>query len=269
VLRSQFSAEEWVKRQRSESEDVRTALSKLRRPLQVANGATQRLAGELAELSPPSPKLDRATKWLKILGDQTRRIQRFGEVCEQALRYRDGVLAPPPRAKNQLTAAVHQAIARYQAFADNRGIVIDREITPSECLLEADAEDLQCIVEHLLDNALRFSDPGQRIAVQLKVDPKFYTLRVTDQGPGIELSKTTAIFEKFVSIPRSQEPDIGELDTDLPHGSYEGTGLGLWLARSLAQRYQGTLTVEAPESGRGTSLVCRFEAPGRGSRGSV
>ena len=78
------------------------------------------------------------------------------------------------------------------------------------------------------------------------VDGKYVTLRVTDHGPGIAKSELKRIFRRFYRVP-------GSLATRV-----KGTGLGLYIVRSVAKRHGGSVWAESEGPGHGATFVLRL-----------
>jgi signal transduction histidine kinase len=105
------------------------------------------------------------------------------------------------------------------------------ELAP-DLLVSAEPDDIRRIVANLLDNAARYGGPGVRIRVATSRSERDAVLEVADDGPGIAAADVERIFEPFYRV---------HADAAGP----DGTGLGLALARSLAERSGGRLTVES------------------------
>ena len=89
---------------------------------------------------------------------------------------------------------------------------------------------------HGLENAARYSPSGSEIAVSAAVSDTAVFLRVADRGPGVAPSDRDRVFERFVRLPST--PAVA------------GTGLGLWIARSLVEMNGGRLTLaDSPTGG--------------------
>ena len=117
-----------------------------------------------------------------------------------------------------LSALVVEVVDIYQDSAEDMGYRLDAGIEDG-IRMRADAMQLRRLISNLLDNALKYSPPGSRIAVTLEPGPR---LSVEDDGPGIPLSEHGRVFEKFGR--GSQNRQIGH-------------GLGLALARAIAERH--------------------------------
>ena len=89
-------------------------------------------------------------------------------------------------------------------------------------------DEIQAAVSNLIDNAVKYSDKNVHIAVEIdRLDTRFATLRVIDRGAGIPGSELKRIFKRFYRVP-------GSLATRV-----KGTGLGLYIVRSVARRHGG------------------------------
>ena len=128
--------------------------------------------------------------------------------------------------------AVTDAAAVAGAAATRSGLILAPDL-----LVRADPDDVRRILANLLDNASRYGGPGVHIRVVTSGSEREVEVDVIDDGPGISAADAGRIFEPFFRV-----------DSDAT--SPDGTGLGLALARSLAERNGGHLTVESePEAG--------------------
>ena len=124
-----------------------------------------------------------------------------------------------------------------------------------------DAEELRTAVSNLLDNAVKYSPDGVRIAVELEVpDEKRVVLRVRDQGVGIPEHELKRIFKRFYRVTQRSLSQV------------KGTGLGLFIVRSIARKHGGRVFAESEGAGKGTTVTLelprkelpREELPGKG-----
>ncbi|MFP3558064.1 ATP-binding protein [Paraburkholderia sp. SIMBA_049] len=117
--------------------------------------------------------------------------------------------------------------------------------------VEADTTQCPLIIAHLLKNAATYTPPGGRIDVSVQADETEVALRVHDSGIGIAAADLEEIFELFRQTERSLARSPG------------GMGLGLTLARKLAELHGGTLVVRSGGLGRGSefTLTLRRAAP--------
>jgi two-component system, OmpR family, sensor histidine kinase SenX3 len=110
-----------------------------------------------------------------------------------------------------------------------------------------DPDELRAAVSNLIDNAIKYS--GQTVNVSIEateVEGKFVMLRVRDRGFGIAKTELKRIFKRFYRVP-------GPFATRI-----KGTGLGLYIVRSVAKRHRGRAWAESEGPGRGSTFVLQL-----------
>lgn len=117
--------------------------------------------------------------------------------------------------------------------------------------VSGDPEDLRAAVSNILDNAVKYSGKAVDVRVQLEADERSVVLRVQDQGVGIPRSELKAIFRRFYRVPNRTLPQV------------RGTGLGLFLVRTIAKRHGGRVFAESAGEGKGATVI--LELPRRAS----
>jgi len=116
-----------------------------------------------------------------------------------------------------------------------------------EMLVLGNAEELRTLVHNLFDNALKYSDEQKDIAVDIK-NPTLDTisLSVRDKGTGIPKSELKRIFKRFYRAQSAKTKQV------------KGTGLGLFIVRSVARRYGGDAYAESAGEGQGSTFFVRL-----------
>jgi two-component system sensor histidine kinase SenX3 len=110
-----------------------------------------------------------------------------------------------------------------------------------------DQDEVRAAVSNLIDNAVKYSGPEVNVRVETaKVDGKYASVRVSDQGAGIPKAELKRIFKRFYRVP-------GPLASRV-----KGTGLGLYIVRSVAKRHGGLAWAESQGPGRGSTFVLQF-----------
>jgi signal transduction histidine kinase len=110
-----------------------------------------------------------------------------------------------------------------------------------------DLDEVRAAVSNLIDNAVKYSGPDVNVMVETaKVDGKFTSVRVKDEGPGIPKAELKQIFKRFYRVS-------GPLATRV-----KGTGLGLYIVRSVAKRHGGRAWAESEGPGRGSTFVLQL-----------
>jgi len=110
-----------------------------------------------------------------------------------------------------------------------------------------DPDEVKAAVSNLIDNAVKYSGGAVNVTVETApVDGKFVSVRVKDQGVGIPKIELKQIFKRFYRVP-------GPLATRV-----KGTGLGLFIVRSVAKRHGGRAWAESEGPGRGSTFVLQL-----------
>jgi signal transduction histidine kinase len=109
--------------------------------------------------------------------------------------------------------------------------------------------DLDIVFRNLLDNAVKYSLPDPHVEVMAqRADSGKVVVRVADNGPGIPIAQRSQVFRRFVRLG-------SELERSKP-----GTGLGLFLVRSLVKQLRGKVTVKGRFPDRGTVMEVELPA---------
>ena len=121
---------------------------------------------------------------------------------------------------------------------------VTTRVSPTLPPIEGDRERLRQLLWNLLANAVKYTVTGDEVEVAADAENGVVALSVRDHGPGIPPESHRLIFEKF-----------GRVSQD--GGSQPGAGLGLYIARSIAEAHGGTLDVES-EAGTGATFIVRL-----------
>ncbi|WP_168789408.1 sensor histidine kinase [Paraburkholderia aromaticivorans] len=133
-----------------------------------------------------------------------------------------------------LSALIAGVLEELIAFAQSREIDLGAELEDG-MIVTGDEALTAALVTNLVDNALRYTQPGGRVTVHTARRNDMAIVRVIDNGPGIKAEARARVFERFYRA--SSHAD--------------GTGLGLPIVREIAHRQGGTVTLESGEDGIG------------------
>ncbi|MBL4690946.1 MAG: PAS-domain containing protein, partial [Rhodospirillales bacterium] len=147
-----------------------------------------------------------------------------------------------------LPVLVDSAIVLLGEQAETQGITLSRVFPVRETLFRADPRHIKQIVVNLVSNAVKFTPPGGTITLEIAVDSQnAVSLSVRDTGIGIKPENIATVLEPFGQV------------ADIYSRSFEGTGLGLPLAKSLLELHGGTLHISS-RPGKGTTVTATFPA---------
>jgi heavy metal sensor kinase len=162
-----------------------------------------------------------------------------------------------------LDDVVHDATRAVRPIAERRGVRV--ELLPvMDAPLRGDADLLGRLLLNLLDNAIKFSVGGGTVSVELvarpDAAPPCYEIRVVDDGPGIAAEVQERVFERFFR----GDPARGRVEPT----ETSGAGLGLAIARRIAEAHGGTLQLVSSRPGR-TEFRLTLPMGGDGGAGRV
>ncbi len=125
---------------------------------------------------------------------------------------------------------VGQAVQSFQEKFSSHGLTLDYQAPAMPLLLCGDAERLRQLVNNLLQNTLRYTDPGGRLRVEVAKESDHLLLRFADSAPGVPEASLAHLFERLYRVEDSR---------NRAHG---GAGLGLALCKSIVEAHGGTLS---------------------------
>lgn len=200
------------------------ASHQLRTPVSIARTAAQ------VTLSRDDRTQAEYRESLEVIAKQTRRLTKMVDDMFM-LAQADAEARPLQLAPLYLDEVIDEAVDESRLLATARKILLRTE-SPGETPFVGDQHLLCQLFMNLLDNAIRVTPEGGSIVIALRRDAHAINVSVSDTGPGIADGRSEHIFERFV-----------RLDTGGTEGG--GAGLGLPIARWIAQAHGGTLTLDS------------------------
>lgn len=143
-----------------------------------------------------------------------------------------------------IEAVVAEAVARVRTMADAAGVLLDVVGAGPETVT-GDRRQLVSALANLVDNAVKYSEPGRTVTVESRVVDGRVEVSVRDRGIGIPAKDLERVFERFYRVDRARSRTTG------------GTGLGLAIVRHVANNHGGDVFVESRE-GEGSAFTLRL-----------
>jgi signal transduction histidine kinase len=210
--------------------------------IEALNRATHRLSDTIAhEMRTP---LNRMLRKLDRIEGQEEVTAEVRAEMRQAIRVFDSLLDISRAEADQgggglvpvgLSAVIAEVWDLYEASAEEKGLATAAEIAPGLTVL-GDRHLIAQMVANLLDNAIKYCAPGDRLSIALMGRDRAI-LRVADTGPGLPEEMKAEAFERFTRAERDRAKGI------------KGHGLGLALVRAIALRHGARLTLPRVDRG--------------------
>jgi two-component system sensor histidine kinase SenX3 len=140
---------------------------------------------------------------------------------------------------------IAEAVDRVRGAAEQQGIEIEVEEPSPRLGVSGDRRQLVSATYNLLENAVKYSDPGSTVQVRARTDGRWVDIAVEDHGIGIPRRDLERVFERFYRVDRARSRETG------------GTGLGLAIVRHVANNHAGEVRVESSE-GEGSTFTLRL-----------
>jgi signal transduction histidine kinase/HAMP domain-containing protein len=214
----------------------------LKTPLTAIKGFMELL--EDADMAP-----ERRTEFLDLMSQEVARLERLVAEQLELARLDAGALVLE-REPVDLGELASEVAASRRLLAEREGVTLVAAPTATTVMVDADAARVEQILLILLDNAIRQTPSGGKISLGVSCDGSDGTLSVRDTGTGIPLDAQQFVFDRFYQADPSREG--------------QGLGLGLAIARGLADAHGGSIEVRsAPLVGTVFTVRLPLAAPAR------
>lgn len=175
---------------------------------------------------------------VSVIEESDRLVSQINTILE--LAEIDAGLKVMTMEKVDLAGIVNMAVELYQPTAEDRDITLTIQIKEQPVFITGNVSSLQRLLANLLDNGIKFTPSGGKITITLVSKEKYAVLSVRDNGPGIPEEDRDQIFDRFYRGDASR--------------SIFGNGLGLALVKSIAEKHNGSVTVDSDEK-KGSCFV--------------
>ncbi|MGZ8429854.1 MAG: ATP-binding protein, partial [Candidatus Deferrimicrobiaceae bacterium] len=146
-----------------------------------------------------------------------------------------------------LADVLNQALDLYRSDFADKNISLETDLSSGPAIpLFADADRLHQLFSNLLENSLKYTDPGGRLRVRIERDGETAIIHFQDSAPGVPGTETGKLFDRLYRVEGSRSRATG------------GAGLGLAICRNIVEAHKGTITALSSPLG---GLWVRVELP--------
>ncbi len=230
--------------EREQNEFISTASHEMRTPVAAIEGFLS-----LAMNPQVSTVDENAKKYIQKAHESTQHLGKLFKDLLSITKLEDNKLSSQPE-PFELGKVVKTAIDELQFKAEQKnlklklkshsGIATGQNGIMPLFYVNADPERIREVFINLVDNAIKFTPEGE-VNISINGDDKEVTIGIHDQGIGIPEDEVDHLFQKFYRVDNTETREIG------------GTGLGLYLSRTIIEMYNGKIWVES-EEGKGSSF---------------
>jgi two-component system, OmpR family, phosphate regulon sensor histidine kinase PhoR len=212
----------------------------IKTPLTAIRGAVETLA-EGAIKEPENAK-----KFMKII---TKHSDRLNSLVHDILSLSSLELKTGAKERNfanfKIASIINTACEICQERANNKDIQFKVSLKNKTCQIEGDCQLLEQALINLIDNAIKYSEQGEKIEIIAGKENDFAVIKVKDHGTGIAPIHLTRLFERFYRVDKARSRKLG------------GTGLGLAIVKHITQLHNGSISVES-ELKKGSTFTLRL-----------
>ncbi|MFN8635205.1 MAG: ATP-binding protein [Chloroflexota bacterium] len=210
----------------------------MRTPISTLEGYLEGLLDGVIE---PSDRV-----WAKLHGEAGR-LRRLIEDLQELSRAEAHQLTVVCRSTPP-SAIVQPAVERLEADFAERGLSLTVEVPPDLPEVTADPQRAVQVMTNLLTNALRYTPPPGEIAIRVSAENGHVNFEVADSGIGLAPDDVPRVFERFYRVDKSRSRALG------------GAGVGLTIARALAETMGGQIHASSPGPGHGSTFTLELRS---------
>jgi two-component system sensor histidine kinase ResE len=198
----------------------------LRTPLTVIRGYTEALLDEVID------EKDEPDKYYQIIRQETLRLERLIVDLLDLSRLQSGKVELDMESVDLETIS-RSVLEKFRSLAGEKQVQLTLRPDSTPFSVLGDGDRLEQLLIIFIDNALRHTNQGGEISVDLKEEGQEARVRISDTGEGIPEEDLPYIWERFYKVDKAHTPSLG------------GTGLGLYIAREIIHLHGGATWVES------------------------
>lgn len=172
-------------------------------------------------------------KYLIAIRDETKRLSRLVREMLSVSQTRARATDPSRRTVFDLTELILQTLLSFESRATKKNLDVDPQLPDNHILVRADKDAITQVIYNLLDNAVKFAEPGSCLVLKLYKEKGKAYVAIKDKGETIPPDDLPFIFDRFHKSDRSRS-----LDKD-------GVGLGLYLVKTILVSHDEDIAVKS------------------------
>lgn len=228
---------------RIRDEFITNVSHELRTPLTVIRGYSEILAEEFKDKM-TSSQYD----FLKMINDESERLAKLVDSILEFSKAQSGEIGLK-KEQVDLLSLINDSFRIFSNFASKKEIQLRKNLPNDLSPIKGDKNALRFVIDHLIDNAIKFTPQGGSISIDLggwKLEDGIWKveLSVTDTGIGIPKEHLPYIFERFYRVEQKVH-------------TLQGTGIGLSMVKEIIELHGGNIVVES-DVGKGTKFTIRL-----------
>lgn len=184
---------------------------------------------------------ERHNYYLRIVSSEVMRLSRLVQSMLNLSRIDSGKMVLR-KSEFDLQQTVFDTVLSFEKLITDRQINVEGMEECASVRVNGDADLLHQVVYNLVENAVKFTNPGGTISVSLRERNGFARVAIRNTGPGIAQEELPLVFERFYKTDKSRSSDKN------------GMGLGLYIVRTIIQLHGGEIEVRSREN-----EYCEFE----------
>lgn len=195
----------------------------LRTPLAIIQGYVETLQMKEAQLTE-----EERGEYLQRIGKSS---QRLGGLIAQLFEYSklESKQVEPVKEPFLLSELASDIYSKYKVLADKKSIALQLDMAGEIPLVFGDIGLVERAIHNLMDNALKFTPQGGKVAVQLKPSDRQVEITIKDSGPGIPKEQQSLIFQRYRQVKSEKQE--------------EGVGLGLAIVKKILELHDASIKV--------------------------
>ncbi|HZJ77460.1 MAG TPA: HAMP domain-containing sensor histidine kinase [Clostridia bacterium] len=178
---------------------------------------------------------DRHEHYLDVVSDEVKRLSRLVTSMLNMSKIEAGELSIEPTQFN-ISEMIFKTTLAFEQIIENKSIEIAGMDTIENIVVQADEDMINQAIYNLIDNAVKFTPFGGKITFNGTVEKDNAIISIKNTGLGIPSDEIDRVFDRFYKVDKSRSYDV------------KGSGLGLYLVKTLIEMHGGQITVLSTEN---------------------